>query len=78
MGISKGIVRREDFINKVKNVQRVLDIPLEVYVSTHLDRYRKPSIEFWKLFVERVGEIDLQNSFYCGDCAGRKVNPTTK
>ena len=71
-------MRREDFVNKVKNMQRVLDVPLEVYVSTHLDRYRKPSIEFWKLFAERVGEIDFMNSFYCGDSAGRKVNPTTK
>jgi hypothetical protein len=59
MGIAKGIVRKEDFVNKVKNMQRVLDVPLEVYVSTHLDRYRKPSIELWKLFAERVGEIEF-------------------
>ena len=78
MGISKGIVSKKDFVSKVKNMQRVLDVPLEVYVSTHLDRYRKPSIEFWKLFAEKVDEIDFKSSFFCGDSAGRKVNPTTK
>lgn len=78
MGISKGIVSKEAFVNKVKNMQSALDVPLEVYVSTHLDRYRKPSILLWKLFAERVSEIDLMSSFYCGDSAGRKVNPTTK
>jgi hypothetical protein len=47
-------------------------------VSTHLDKYRKPSIEFWKLFSKQYADIDLDESFYSGDCAGRKINPTTK
>ena len=56
---------------------------MEVYVSTHLDKYRKPSIYFWKLFEDRLSRISGQKinydeSFYCGDCAGRKFNPTTK
>lgn len=50
---------------------------MEVYVSTHLDRYRKPSVYFWRLFEQRT-PIDYAYSFYCGDCAGRKMNPTTK
>lgn len=56
---------------------------MEVYVSTHLDRYRKPSVYFWRVFEKRLEEvdgvkIDYEASFYCGDCAGRKVNPTSK
>lgn len=55
---------------------------MEVYVSTHLDKYRKPSVYFWRKFEERLNfeskEVDYESSFYCGDCAGRKMNPTTK
>lgn len=51
-------------------------MPLEVYVSTHLDHFRKPSILFWECFASTT--IDIENSFYCGDSAGRRVNPTTK
>jgi bifunctional polynucleotide phosphatase/kinase len=48
-------------------------------VSTHLDKYRKPSIYFWDLFLHRCeSPIDYEKSFYCGDCAGRLYNPTTK
>ena len=78
MGISKGIVSRNEFVKKLENVQKLIDLPLEIYVSTHFDKYRKPSVEFWKLFSERYPGLDYENSFYCGDCAGRKVNPTTK
>ena len=52
---------------------------MDVYVSTHLDRYRKPSVFFWRLFENACPvPIDYENSFYCGDCAGRKLNPTSK
>jgi len=56
---------------------------MEVYVSTHLDKYRKPSVYFWRKFEERLKartglEIDYASSFYTGDCAGRKMNPTSK
>ena len=52
-------------------------------MSTHLDKYRKPSVYFWKLFEQRIKvneglDIDIDQSFYCGDCAGRKMNPTRK
>ena len=56
---------------------------MEVYVSTHLDKYRKPSVYFWRKFEERLKartgqSIDYESSFYCGDCAGRRMNPTSK
>lgn len=50
-----------------------------MFVSTHLDKYRKPSIYFWKVFENNLNiPIDYSESFYCGDCAGRKCNPTSK
>ena len=48
-------------------------------MSTHLDRYRKPSYYFWQLFLDHSKiPVDYELSFYSGDCAGRKYNPTTK
>lgn len=45
-----------------------------VAVSTSDDKYRKPSIEMWRIMVNHYhGQIDPTLSFFCGDSAGRKT-----
>ena len=48
-----------------------------VMVSTrHNSKYRKPEKGLWEEFLEEIerpeSDLDLVNSFYCGDGAGRE------
>ncbi|CAJ0751038.1 2260_t:CDS:10 [Entrophospora sp. SA101] len=53
-----------------------LNISFDIYVATGKDIYRKPRIGIWKYFIETENNdlIDLENSFYVGDAAGRIRN----
>ena len=45
------------------------------------DRYRKPSPAMWRHFCKNLNgalEIDMKESFYCGDAAGRPATTTSK
>ena len=45
------------------------------------DQYRKPSPVMWRLFCETLNgelQIDEEESFYCGDAAGRIATETRK
>ena len=72
MGISKGKVDKNDFLFKISNIQKSLNIPLILLASTHDNEYRKPRIGFWKLLkkLDNV-KINKKKSFYVGDMAGR-------
>ena len=51
-------------------------------MATHDDKYRKPLVGMWDMFLENNGltreDIDPQQSFYIGDAAGRKKGPQRK
>ena len=72
MGISKGKVNKDDFLFKISNIQKSLNIPLILLASTHDNEYRKPRIGFWKL-LKKLDDIKVnkKKSFYVGDMAGR-------
>ncbi|KIX04761.1 polynucleotide kinase 3'-phosphatase [Rhinocladiella mackenziei CBS 650.93] len=63
--------------NQITSIFRQLDFPISIYAATGQDRYRKPRIGMWE---EMLGDYDLQaqdavdmaNSFYVGDAAGRE------
>jgi bifunctional polynucleotide phosphatase/kinase len=43
-------------------------------VASDDDTYRKPNLGMWKFFVGTMNEtvkVNLEQSFYCGDAAGR-------
>jgi bifunctional polynucleotide phosphatase/kinase len=52
-----------------------LDVPMSVYAATGDAEHRKPRPGMWKEFLEDydldVKGVDLVNSFYIGDAAGR-------
>ncbi len=72
MGISKGKVIKEDFLFKISNIQKSLNIPIILLASTHDNEFRKPRIGFWKL-LKKLDDIKVnkKKSFYVGDMAGR-------
>ncbi|KAF7597450.1 hypothetical protein BBP40_003697 [Aspergillus hancockii] len=64
-----------NFKEKVTAIMKQLDIPLSVYAATLDDSYRKPRIGMWSEFLDDydfdVSGVDLSNSVFVGDAAGR-------
>jgi bifunctional polynucleotide phosphatase/kinase len=53
-----------------------IDLPISMYGATGQDRYRKPRTGMWEELLEDYdlqseGAVDLEQSFYVGDAAGR-------
>ncbi|KAK5007250.1 DNA kinase/phosphatase Pnk1, partial [Cryomyces antarcticus] len=68
--------RLSDFKGKVAAVLAQLDIPITVYAATGRDQYRKPRTGMWQQLikdyeVEPADSVDLENSVFVGDAAGR-------
>ncbi|KEF51197.1 uncharacterized protein A1O9_12811 [Exophiala aquamarina CBS 119918] len=63
--------------NQVTAVVQQLDFPIHFYAATGQDRYRKPRTGMWDELLDNYdlqveGMVDLANSFYVGDAAGRE------
>lgn len=58
-----------------------LGIPISVYAATSDSEYRKPRLGMWREFIDDndldVTGIDLENSFFVGDAAGRPGDHST-
>ncbi|KAI3429347.1 hypothetical protein D9Q98_005442 [Chlorella vulgaris] len=62
----------EDLNSKKK--KKDVDVPVQVFMATMKDHYRKPATGMWEFFVQHANahvQPDLSESFYCGDAAGR-------
>jgi len=79
-GIARGKLAVGDFIDKAESIASRLGTPLHLICSTSdVGFYRKPRPGIWH-WLEQVGNsaipIDLNESFYCGDAAGRELHWT--
>ncbi|XP_061383806.1 uncharacterized protein F21D5.5 [Danaus plexippus] len=75
--IGSGRVRIDDFKKKIEGLVQKLNVPVQVYLATGKGIYRKPMTGMWKILSEKYNDdilIDMDNSFYCGDAAGRAAN----
>ena len=68
--LSKTDKLKEDWIKKVTNIIKKINIKMEVYAAIKTDLYRKPSIGFFNIIKQKF-TYDINNSFFCGDAAGR-------
>lgn len=62
-------------MTRIDLVLKDLEITCKVILSTSKDAYRKPESGMWTYLVEKCNgglEVDLENSFYVGDAAGRE------
>jgi len=62
---------------KIMNLQKLIQIPIEFYIATEKDTYRKPMTDLWDfiLVINHLTPISIHHSsFYCGDAAGREKN----
>lgn len=61
-----------DMVRKCKNITKLINLPLTFYLSIQDDINRKPRIGMWtEMITEQYFNVDVDNSFYCGDAAGR-------
>ncbi|RNA23553.1 bifunctional polynucleotide phosphatase kinase-like [Brachionus plicatilis] len=76
-GIEKGKTKPEQLKTKFEAMLKELHIPVFILIATGENHFRKPSVEMWKFFEEncnKMEEVDMDESFYCGDAAGRPKN----
>ena len=75
MGISEGKVNKENFVKKINNIQKKLNIPMIFCASIYDDNFRKPRTGFIdhikKLSIYGENAIFKDDSFFVGDMAGR-------
>ena len=74
--LQKDTTSLSNFKAQVTAILRQLDIPISMYAATEYDNYRKPRVGMWREMLEDYdlegeGSIDLGQSFYVGDAAGR-------
>lgn len=72
-------VNMETFTKKIENIQKLINLPIEFYIATEKDSYRKPMTDMWDFMLEQNHlssnqQMLHQSSFYCGDAAGRPKN----
>jgi bifunctional polynucleotide phosphatase/kinase len=63
--------------NQITAIFQQLDFPIHFYAATGQDRYRKPRTGMWDEVLDShdlqtEGTVDMINSFYVGDAAGRE------
>ncbi|KXS17415.1 PNK3P-domain-containing protein [Gonapodya prolifera JEL478] len=68
---AKGEEKEEDFKGKVTQVARSLKVPLLLFVSSGDDEYRKPRPGMFEFMEREFGPVNLEESFFVGDAAGR-------
>lgn len=72
-GVGLGVVPLEEVQERIELTTKRLDIPCSVFVAIDKDRFRKPNIGMFELFLESFNDsrpIDHDKSFYCGDAVG--------
>ena len=73
-GIEKGKQDVKSLLGKFEDIINAVGIPIQVFISTGNTHYRKPSTAMWEYMVSQCNgglEVDLTNSIYVGDAAGR-------
>lgn len=69
--------RQANFREKVGYVLNQLDLPMTIYAATGKDMYRKPRTGMWTEMLddydlnETSSQLDLTQSYFVGDAAGR-------
>ncbi|KAI9187815.1 DNA kinase/phosphatase Pnk1 [Blastocladiella emersonii ATCC 22665] len=79
-GIGSNRSKLVGFQGKVINIARAIGVPMQIFIATHKDIYRKPRPGMWDHLVAHCNQakdapepvaIDVNASFFVGDAAGR-------
>lgn len=81
MGVSSGKTKLPDIKKKIENVIGALSVPVQAFVATGDNCFRKPLIGMWQALCDHKNDgvsIDMNQSYYVGDAAGRPENKAIK
>ena len=74
-GISTGQTTAATITGKISDIIEHLDCPVQAFVATADDLFRKPATNMWSKFIHDHNDhtiVDLAASVYVGDAAGRQ------
>ncbi|GAB9474440.1 hypothetical protein Gpo141_00011564 [Globisporangium polare] len=82
-GIAKGNVTAKEIEGKVQAIITKLNLPVLAILATKSDLMRKPRLGGWQEMLKVLGidasQVNMDESFYCGDAAGRpKISGRSK
>lgn len=72
------VTKERSICGKIEDIIAELGIPVQVFVATTEDKFRKPATEMWDLMISKFnGGVapDLRQCTFVGDAAGRAANP---
>ncbi|KAL4456188.1 hypothetical protein ABPG74_014149 [Tetrahymena malaccensis] len=75
-GVGKNHTTHKEINTKITNIANELQLPIFALYATQEDENKKPNKGMWEYFISKIKTkptFDQQNSFYCGDAAGRKA-----
>lgn len=81
LGLSKQKIDLNDLKERFGRSIQKIDAPCLILIASQDDTYRKPRIGLWDYFrttIQPEMAVDLSQSFYVGDAAGRKKSATSK
>jgi len=69
----KNETKINEWIHKLDNIIKTLNIPIMIFASFSHDEYRKPLPTFYTIIKQKfkTNGVDIVESFYCGDACGR-------
>jgi bifunctional polynucleotide phosphatase/kinase len=73
-GVSTGRIDKSFLRTRTDAIADAVAVPAAFYMAIAKDQFRKPSVRMWEVCVKHLGGedmVDLENSYYVGDAAGR-------
>lgn len=80
-GVTSGKTKVPDIKKKIERIINVLGVPVQVFIATGDNFFRKPLTGMWQTLCDyKNGDVsvDINQSFYVGDAAGRPENKAMK
>lgn len=80
-GVSSGKTKLADLKTKLERIASALRVPLQAFIATGDNGFRKPLTGMWQALCDRKNDdiaVDLLESYYVGDAAGRPENKSKK
>lgn len=80
-GVTSGKTKVADIKKKIENIIKALGVPVQAFVATGDNCFRKPLIGMWQTLCDLKNDdisVDYNPSYYVGDAAGRPENKAMK
>lgn len=80
-GVTSGKTKIPDIKKKIENIIKALSVPVQAFVATGDNCFRKPLTGMWQALCDHKNDgipVDVGQSYFVGDAAGRPENKAMK